>query len=260
METLNPSSVGRDEDLKLIPIAEITAKNPRETAVSSFPLIVYGDIHMETVSFKERVAQAAIDQAKKYKDVFVDNEYLLCSEAFVKRDYYIIAATTSNYRHLIGVNTSISAEDFFEKCINGTLTEHDFDFNKSGRTEKEIKGSVRRKVRSLPIFMSMIGVDLVAQEDYTKNGVCCSLATTDCNMTVGFVNEGKARPKSLLWGDSLDWAKAGSVDLILKRKTGDALFTEIAFGDPSMLLKYQDKIKAIAAPELFEKFAVSGKI
>lgn len=214
METLNPFPVGRDEDLKLIPIAEITAKNPRETAALSFPLTYFlGFCTMETVSFKERVAQVAIDQAKQYRDVFLDFEYLLCSEAFIKQDYYIIAATANNYRHLIGVNTAISADDFFERCINGSLSENDFDFKKSGRSELEIKGSVRRKIKSLPFFTAMMGSELVVQEDYTKNGILCSFATTDCNMTVGFINEGKSRPKSLLWGDSLDWNKVAYVDL-----------------------------------------------
>lgn len=159
---------------------------------------------MEPKNFKERVAQVAIMQAPKYKSVFVDYEYLLCSEAFIERDYYIIAATENNYRHLIGVNTSISAEIFFQKCMDGTLNENDFDFKKSGRSEKEIKGSVRRKIKALPLFAEMMGNDLVAQEAYQKNGVVCSFATTDCDMTIGFIDEGKARPKSLLWGDSLD--------------------------------------------------------
>lgn len=206
---------------------------------------------MELISFKERVAQVAIGQAQKYKDVFVDFEYLLCSEAFIKQDYYIIAATTNNYRHLIGVNTSISAEDFFEKCINGSLSENDFDFIKSGRSSAEIKGSVRRKIRSLPFFTSMIGNDLVVQEDYVKNGIICAFVATDCNVSVGFINEGKSRPKSLLWGDSVDWNKAACVDLILRRKVEDELFSEIVIGSKEKLMKYENKISSVVVSELF---------
>lgn len=213
---------------------------------------------MESVSFKERVAQVAIEQAKHYKDVFVDYEYLLCSEAFVKQDYYIISANANNYRHLIGVNTAISADDFFVKCINGELTEGDFDFVKAGRSEKEIKGSVRRKIRSLPYLTSMIGKDLVVQEDYNKNGIICSFATTDCNVTIGFVSEGKSRPKSLLWGDSLDWDKAAFVELILRRKVNDAAFSEIVVGDEAVLMKYRDKVKDIVTPDLLKNLSTVG--
>lgn len=211
---------------------------------------------MHPISFKKRVVQTAVDQARQYKDVFVDFEYLLCSKAFVKQDYYILAADTSNYRHLIGVNTSVSAEDFFTKCIDGTLQESDFDFIKSGRTEREIKGSVRRKIKSLPFFTSMIGKDLVVQEDYVKNGVLCSLATTDCNVTVGFINSQKSRPKTLLWGDSLDWDKAEYVDLILRRKSGDVFFSEIIVGTEKTLLEYRNKIEKITKPELFAELPV----
>lgn len=211
---------------------------------------------MEPVSFKKRVAEVAIEQAKQYEDVFINYEYLICSEAFVKQDYYIIAATSSNYRHLIGVSTSISAVDFFEKCMDGSLSENDFDFTKPGKSEREVKGSVRRKIKSLPFLMSIMREDLVVQEDYIKNGVICSFASTDCNVTVGFVNEGKSRPKSLLWGDSLDWIKAAYVDLILRKKRNDNLFSEIIIGDGNMLLKYKDRIDAIVDPELFVNLTV----
>lgn len=211
---------------------------------------------MEPVSFKKRVAEVAIEQAKQYEDVFINYEYLICSEAFVKQDYYIIAATSSNYRHLIGVSTSISAVDFFEKCMDGSLSENDFDFTKPGKSEREVKGSVRRKIKSLPFLMSIMREDLVVQEDYIKNGVICSFASTDCNVTVGFVNEGKSRPKSLLWGDSLDWNKAAYVELILRKKRNDNLFSEIIIGDGNMLLKYKDRIDAIVDPELFVNLTV----
>lgn len=136
--------------------------------------------------------------------------------------------------------------------MDGTLNENDFDFKKSGRSEKEIKGSVRRKIKALPLFAEMMGNDLVAQEAYQKNGVVCSFATTDCDMTIGFIDEGKARPKSLLWGDSLDWEKSRFVDLILRRKPNEELFSEIVIGNNEMIAKYKAKISGVVSPELLE--------
>lgn len=40
---------------------------------------------MAKESFKERVRLEIIKAAKKYKEVYVDCEYLICSEAFVKK-------------------------------------------------------------------------------------------------------------------------------------------------------------------------------
>ena len=51
----------------------------------------------EQKSFKERVKEEAIVNAKMFKEFFVDCEYLVCSDAFEKNPYYIIGAHTSNY-------------------------------------------------------------------------------------------------------------------------------------------------------------------
>lgn len=97
-------------------------------------------------SFKERVKETVISNAVSYKWYYVKYEYLLCSEAFEQSAYYIVSAHEDNYLHLTGLHTSLSAEDFFYKCLNGTLDETDFDFVKDGQNEKEVKGSVRRKI------------------------------------------------------------------------------------------------------------------
>lgn len=200
---------------------------------------------MGSSDFKKRVAQTAIEQAAYYKAVFVEYEYLLCSEAFRKHDYYIIAARPDNYRHLIGVNTTVTADEFYEKCISGKLNETDFDFGKPGRSEKEVKGSVRRKIKALPHLMTMFDNEFVVQEDYSKNGIMCSFAATDCNITAGFADSGKSRPKTLLWGDSLKWENAGFADVILRRKTGEEFFSEVIKGDRESIRKYIDKISGI---------------
>lgn len=61
------------------------------------------------------------------------------------KEFYIVSAHEDNYLHLTGLHTSLSAENFFNKCYTGTLDESDFDFARVGQNEKEVKGSVRRK-------------------------------------------------------------------------------------------------------------------
>lgn len=205
---------------------------------------------MATQSFKERVKEVAIAQAKVYENVFLKYEYLVCSKAFVQNPYYIISAHADNYRHLIGVNTKDSAEDFFYKCLNGTLEEDDFDFRKKGQSEKDVKGAVRDKIIALPNFLSMIGQEINAEEDFVKNKVHCSFATTDHSATVGFIASNKSKPMTLLRGDRLEKTKSCPVDLILRRSYGDQYFNEIMFGDENMILEYQHKIRAVVAEEL----------
>ena len=201
-------------------------------------------------SFKERVTQVAIAQAKVYEQVFLKYEYLICSEAFSENPYYIISAHADNFRHLVGVNTSFSAEDFFNKCLDGSLEEDDFDFLKRGQSEKEVKGAVRDKIIALPDFLTMIGKPLIAQESFVKNRVHCSFATTDRSATIGFIAEDKSKPMTLLRGDRLDATKSAAVDLILCRPYGSEKFTEVVYGNKDMVKKYIDAIKSMLAEEL----------
>lgn len=212
---------------------------------------------MATQSFKERVTQTAISQAKVYEQVFLKYEYLLCSKAFHNRPYYIVSAHADNYRHLVGVNTAISASDFFEKCINGTLTEEDFDFKKKGQSEKEVKGAVRDKLIALPQFVSMMSKPLLAEEAFVKNRVHCIFAATDQSATVGFAAEDKSKPMTLLRGDRLDPLKSASVDLILRRRAGTERFDEIVYGDEVTLAKYMEEIRMLLSEELKRAKAMS---
>lgn len=47
----------------------------------------------EQISFKERVRQTVIQCASDYKSYFVDYEYLICSDAFTLKKYYILRAS-----------------------------------------------------------------------------------------------------------------------------------------------------------------------
>lgn len=201
------------------------------------------------MTFKDRIADVAITQAQVYKSVFVDYEYLVCSQAFQINDYYILAAKGDNYQHLVGVNTPrLSPRDFFSKCLQGTLTAEDFDFQKKGREEKAVKGAVRKKIRALPYYTAMLTQPFVVQESFSKNSVLCSFAGTDCNMTIGYIAHKKAHPKSLMLGDAIDWTKAAPVDLILRRPAGAALFSELLLGTPKALSAYQPKLQGLLSP------------
>lgn len=77
---------------------------------------------MTEESFKERVRLEMIKAAKEYKEMYVDYEYLICSEAFKQKNYYIVDAEKDNFQYLTGVHSQISAQRFFDKCVQGTLS------------------------------------------------------------------------------------------------------------------------------------------
>lgn len=204
----------------------------------------------EQKSFKERVKETVIQNAYSYKKYFVDYEYLLCSAAFVKNEYYIVSAYEDNYLHLTGLHTSLDASTFFEKCYKGNLQETDFDFCKNGQNENEVKGSVRRKINSLPTIMDMFNAGTSVEEDFEKNRIRCALAAGNVSATLGFAVAGKAKPMTLLKGNELNSAKAKKLDLVLRRKSGETKFTEMLIGDEKRLIEHKTVLSDLLSEDL----------
>lgn len=199
---------------------------------------------MTEKSFKERVCLEITKAAKSYKEIYLDYEYLICSEAFMRRKYYIVDAQKDNFQHLTGVHSLISPKMFFEKCYQQTLTENDFDFVKKGQDERSVKGTVRRKIKVLPDMMNLFKTGLLAEESFEKNKIFCSFAAADGRCTLGFSDSEKARPKSLIKGNELSNPKI--VDLVLRKKSGTESFDEFVIGDASVLNKYRSQIRDVA--------------
>lgn len=205
---------------------------------------------MDKISFKERVRQTVITCSKKYKNNFVDYDYLVCSNAFLKKDYYIISAYEDNYQHLTGVHSLISPQDFFNKCYDGSLSECDFDFIKKGQSEKSVKGSVREKIAVLDSTMDLFTYpEIYVEESFHKNRVFCSFATAINSFTLGFANDKYATPKSLLKNNKLS-NNLNKVDLIIRKHKTEELYNEIVLVNNETIKNYYDKIEHLLSSEL----------
>jgi len=183
------------------------------------------------MDFKQRVHEEIIKGAAIYKSVFIDYEYLIYSSDFKKKPYYIISAAEDNYPHLTGVNSLIPAQDFYNRCLDNTLQETDFNFLSKYKSEKEVIGSVRRKIQVLPLLSTFFLNSLQAEEDFSKGSVHCSLATSDNSLTIGFVDVAVLRPKTLLKKNELNIQKAADVTLILRQKRGEDRYSAVIQGD-----------------------------
>lgn len=205
---------------------------------------------MDKISFKERVRQTVIDCSKKYKSNYVDYDYLVCSRAFTKKDYYIISAHEDNYQHLTGVHSLISPQDFFNKCYDGSLSECDFDFIKKEQSEKSVKGSVREKIAVLDSTMDLFTYpEIYVEESFHKNRVFCSFATAINSFTLGFANNKYATPKSLLKNNKLS-NNLNKVDLIIRKHKTEELYNEIVLVNNETIKNYYDKIEHLLSSEL----------
>ena len=192
-----------------------------------------------------------MDNAQAFKDKFVDYEYCVCSNAFPGK-VKVVKALPGNYLHLVGVNTSISADAFFKKCLMGTLTENDFDFSKRGVGKNVLKGAVRDKIRVLPNMVSIFfDTSIKVQPNFNKNQITCAFATSDSACTLGFAQSG--HPKSLLNGDYLDANNTYDVDGIFRRRTGTTEFYDKLWVVDSKISEYGDELRRYLSEELYQK-------
>ena len=209
----------------------------------------------ETISFKTRVRDVAVNCASLYDSYFVRKSYLILSDAFSTNPYYIVEAEESNYLHLVGVSTTLSARDFYAKCLDGTLQEADFELSFHGRDPKFSKGSIRQKILTLPgIFGILSGASLV-EEDFSKNVVRCSFATSDGTCTLGFIATPYARPMTLLRGNELDPSQAKSFSIILSKPRDKETFDNVIIGSDETLLQHYETIKSLLGEELNTRIA-----
>lgn len=203
----------------------------------------------EKISFKERVKNEAINNVTEYKRVFVDYEYLICSEAYSAK-YKIIKSDPNNYLHLIGVNTTLNANDFYSKCLSGMLEENDFDFVKANQDEKSVKGSVRQKIQVLKSIAYLFESELFTEENFRKNRVSCAFATSDNSYTMGFAVSG--RPMSLMKSNELS-SNAKKVDLIFRKpRNSKDKYTDLCFGDVDKIKKYKAAIEPLVSSEILK--------
>lgn len=153
------------------------------------------------------------------------------------------ATAQASINNLTGVTTSLSPSSFFDKCLNGSLEEDDFDLTSHGQDEKASKGSIRRKIKSLPYIGGLISASSYVEEDFRKNSVFCSIASSDGSCTMGFIAVPKARPKTLLIGNELDCTKARPLKIILMKNRSDALFNTVISGSDTDLVSNYELIK-----------------
>lgn len=206
---------------------------------------------MMNESFKERVCRAAINNAALYKSTFIDYEYCVFSSGLSTK-YVTIKALESNYLHLVGVNTNLTADAFFKKCINRTLTQDDFDFLKRGVASGVLKGAVRDKIRVLDKMIGLLNSpDLKLQENFEHNKIHCAFASASNDCTLGYAASGY--PKSLLRGNYLN-EKSLDIDLIVRKQSGsDKPFSEMVRGSIDNTKDYSDIVSALLSAELLKE-------
>ena len=192
--------------------------------------------------FYERIKDEVVEASASYESNYVLVDYLLVYGKDNNYSHIIIKAEKDNYLHLTGIMTNLNPTAFFDKCLSNTLVASDINVPAMKTEEKSYKGTLRRKINVLKDFTKGVDSSYVIQENFVKNRVVCSIASTNLNLTIGYIDTGNClRPKSLISGDSLDGSKKQSIYLILKKNRTELLYSNLVVGDLSFLKEYSDQ-------------------
>ena len=152
--------------------------------------------------FKIKVRESLLSSAKDYFSLLT-KLIILDSEQFEVQKRYVLKFGKTNFLHLTGLSTTLTPFEFFDKCLDSTISCDDFYLGK-----QRDKSTIRKKLANLVNLSEIFNGELLVQEDFIKNMINCKIATSDNKRTLGFA-DGRycLYPKTLLDKNHLDLNK-----------------------------------------------------
>lgn len=87
---------------------------------------------------KEEALKIIIDVAIKYEERLRDNHFLIIYSRNNKINAVQVGFRDSNYLHMTGVKSRLSAPVFYDSCIKRKLSERDFEIDKNGKAQQKL--------------------------------------------------------------------------------------------------------------------------
>ena len=134
---------------------------------------------------KEEALSIIINAAQKYDEKLKDRHFLIvfCDDNQIYN--CIVGFRDMNFLHLTGVQTRLSAQQFYDACISNKLSTRDFEIDR--------KGKVQQKLAVLPYLSELLYHNCMVG-NFINNGVVIHadyfVGDTRAVISVGF-REGK---------------------------------------------------------------------
>ena len=112
---------------------------------------------------KEDALKIIINAAIEYEERLRDNHFLIIYSQNNKISAVQVGFRDSNYLHMTGVKSRLSAPVFYDSCIKKKLSERDFEFDKNGRVQQKLM--VLQYLPDLLYNNCMVG-------DFINSGIC----------------------------------------------------------------------------------------
>ena len=203
---------------------------------------------------KNQIRTAILDAAEIYSSELAGKTFL-----YVYGDkYFELWFSIESYPHLTGVNSHLSAEDFYKKCLERKLTCSQFYFDKKHRYDNAKKKL--SKLKDLPLLTNQM---VCVIEDLKTVTFTYKIGITDLNFTLALTEnidfEGKLInnwwiPRSLRIKDkSIEQSSNGGiVDFIFWKKAEETKYSNIAFIDKNKTIPLS--IKDLLLEDLYNQF------
>ncbi len=152
--------------------------------------------------FQIKVRESLLLAAKDYLSL-VSEIVVFESDKFVVQKRYVLKFTKGNFLHLTGLSSTLSAAEFFEKCLDGSISFDDFYLDL-----QRTKSTIKKKLKNLVNLSEMFNEKVLIQESFIRNRIVCKIATSDGKRTLGFIDGHYCLyPNTLLDKNHLDLSK-----------------------------------------------------
>lgn len=130
---------------------------------------------------KKKALKIIVEAAKQYDKWLKSNHFLIFYQKGKEQDFVEVGFRDLNFLHLTGIKTKLSAQRFFSLCIDGKLSEKDFDL--------DTKGKAQQKLMVLPFLHELLYHNCMIG-DFINSGVLIQsdyfVGDTKAVLSVGF--------------------------------------------------------------------------
>ena len=132
---------------------------------------------------KKKALGIIVNAAKKYDEYLKSLNFIIIYQSGSTQNFVEVGFRDLNFLHLTGVQTKLSAQRFYSLCIDGKLSEKDFEIDNAGKVQQKLM--VLPYLHELLYHNCMIG-------DFINSGIMIRadyfVGDTKAVLSVGFRN------------------------------------------------------------------------
>jgi len=130
---------------------------------------------------KKTALQIIVKSAKDYELRLNNKHFLIIYQECGYTKMVSVGFRDMNFLHMTGVTTKLSAQQFYDACLNGKLSESNFEIDKQGK--------VQQKLDVLPYLSDLLYHDCMIG-NFINSGICIRadyfVGNTKAVLSVGF--------------------------------------------------------------------------